>query len=231
MHEPDNSRASRKRRTIMDAALRLFLSRGYDGTSMEEVAVAAAVSKPTVYKHFADKEQLFREIILSTTDQAVALVEMVTETFANSQNVEQSLRELAHRFIDNLMQPDLLRLRRLVIATAERFPDVGRIWYESGFDRALDALAGSFEVLSAQGALNVEDPLLAANHFVGLLLWIPVNRAMFTGANRYTQTQINGFAESAVVAFLLAYGAAPPLASRSVAHRGPRQDGARAPRG
>jgi TetR/AcrR family transcriptional repressor of mexJK operon len=182
---------------------------------MDEVAMSAAVSKPTVYKHFADKEQLFREIVLSTTDQAVGLVQMVTETFADSVDAEQSLRELAHLFVRKLMEPDVLRLRRLVIATADRFPDVGRTWYESGFERALEALAGSFELLAAQGALHVENPLVAANHFVGLLLWIPVNRAMFTGANTYSESEIEEFARVAVDAFLGAYGVAAPVRGAS----------------
>ena len=128
MPDHDDSRAGRKRRAIMQAALRLFLTRGYDGTSMDDVAMTATVSKPTVYKHFADKEQLFSQIVLSTTDQAVGLVQMVTETFADTENVEQSLRDLARQFMEKLMEPDVLRLRRLVIATADRFPDVGRAW-------------------------------------------------------------------------------------------------------
>ena len=222
MDDQHDTRAGRKRRDIMQAAMTLFLTRGYDGTSMDEVALTAAVSKPTVYKHFSDKEQLFREIVLSTTDQAVGLVQMVTETFADSDNVEQSLRELAQRFIANLMEPDVLRLRRLVIATAERFPDVGRTWYESGFERALEALAGSFELLTAQGALNVEDPLTAANHFVGLLLWIPVNRVMFTGGNAYSESEIATFATDAVDTFLRAY-AVPPTALAPP----PQRDGTR----
>jgi hypothetical protein len=90
---------------------------------------------------------------------------MMTETFADTQNVEQSLRDLALQFMEKLMEPDVLRLRRLVIATADRFPDVGRTWYEPGF-----------ELLTAQGALNIDDPVMAANHLGGLLLWIPINR-------------------------------------------------------
>jgi TetR/AcrR family transcriptional repressor of mexJK operon len=221
MPDHDDSRAGRKRRAIMQAAMRLFLTRGYDGTSMDDVAMTAAVSKPTVYKHFADKEQLFSQIVLSTTGQAVGLVQMVTETFADTENVEQSLRDLARQFMEKLMEPDVLRLRRLVIATADRFPDVGRAWYESGFERALELLAGSFELLTAQGALNIDDPVMAANHFVGLLLWIPINRAMFTGSNSYSDAEIAdaAVAGAAVDAFLRAYGvaalasASPPAAS------------------
>ena len=59
MPDHDDSRAGRKRRAIMQAAMRLFLTRGYDGTSMDDVAMTATVSKPTVYKHFPTEAALF----------------------------------------------------------------------------------------------------------------------------------------------------------------------------
>ena len=63
-------RSARKRRVIVDAATTLFLRHGYLGTSMDQIAAFAAVSKPTVYKFFPDKEQLFTAIVLETLDRA-----------------------------------------------------------------------------------------------------------------------------------------------------------------
>jgi hypothetical protein len=59
---PELCRSARKRKLILDAATTAFPSRGYDGTSMDDVAALAAVSKPTVYKHFSDKERLFTNL-------------------------------------------------------------------------------------------------------------------------------------------------------------------------
>ena len=103
------------------------------------------------------------------------------------------------------MQPQVLRLRRLVIANADRFPDVGRSWYEQGFERVLATLATTFQSLADRKLLKLEDPLLAANHFVGLLLWIPVNKAMFTGDHQATPNELDRYAEAAVRAFLTGY--------------------------
>jgi NAD(P)-dependent dehydrogenase (short-subunit alcohol dehydrogenase family) len=66
----DETRSSRKRRAILDAAATVFLRNGYVGASMDEIAALAAVSKQTVYKHFADKERLFSEIVVGTVDEA-----------------------------------------------------------------------------------------------------------------------------------------------------------------
>jgi hypothetical protein len=102
--------------------------KGYDGTSMDDVASKAAVSKPTVYKYFSDKERLFAEIVRATTGEIDDLVRLAVETMGGQTSVESGLLVLARRFITALMQPRILRLRRLVMANADRFPDVGRSW-------------------------------------------------------------------------------------------------------
>jgi TetR/AcrR family transcriptional repressor of mexJK operon len=200
------SRSDRKRKALLLAATEVFLDKGYDGTSMDDVAARAAVSKPTVYKYFSDKEKLFAEVVRATTSQIDNLVRLVVETVADQTGIEAGLTVLARRFIDALMQPQVLRLRRLVIANADRFPDVGRGWYEQGFERVLATLATGFKSLGDRKALRLGDPLLAANHFVGLLLWIPVNKAMFTGDHRATPDELERYALAAVRAFLTGYG-------------------------
>ena len=207
MESKDESRWDRKHRAIMEAATSLFLTQGYLGTSMDEVAAKAAVSKHTVYSHFADKERLFSAIILATTDQIDQLVGVVAEALADTRDVKRDLATLARRFLDALLTPELLQLRRLVIANADRFPDLGRTWYESGFERILAMLATSFARLAHRNLLQVNDPLLAANHFVGMVLWIPVNRAMFTGSSDHdTPAELEHYAHAAADAFLRAYG-------------------------
>jgi TetR/AcrR family transcriptional repressor of mexJK operon len=193
------------------------LDKGYDGTTMDDVATLAAVSKPTVYKHFADKEELFAEIVRATTDQIDDLVRLVAGTPVDPGAVENGLAELARRLITALMQPQMLRLRRLVIANAERFPDVGRIWYEQGFERVLATLATCFQRLADHKLLRLDDPLLAANHFAGLLLWIPLNKAMFSGDHRASKADLELYAAAAIRAFLAGYGRSSRSASSRMA--------------
>lgn len=207
MESGGETRSARKRRAILDAATTVFLEHGYQGSSVDQIAALASVSKQTVYHHFADKEQLFARIILDTADQVEGLVTTVTDAIADSIDPEADLRELAHRLVTLLMQPNVLRLRRLVIANADRFPETTRQWYEQGFERVLDTMASCFERLDERGKLCVDDPLLAAHHFVGLLLWIPVNQVMFCGDEaRSSDADLERYADAAVRAFLAAYG-------------------------
>jgi TetR/AcrR family transcriptional repressor of mexJK operon len=215
------SRSDRKRRTIVEAATSVFLDKGYDGTSMDDIATLAAVSKPTVYKYFADKERLFAEIVRATTDHVHDLMRLVAETLVETRDPHKDLAKLARRLITALMRPQVLRLRRLVIANADRFPDVGRTWYEQGFERVLTTLATYFRRLADHGLLRLDDPLLAANHFVGLLLWIPVNKAMFSGDHRSSKADLERYAGAAVRAFLAGYGR-PALPASSGPARGRR---------
>ena len=109
------------------------------------------------------------------------------------------------------MEPDTLRLRRLVIAEAERFTALGTSWYENGFERVLVTLAERFADLAAAGRLTLGDADLAAQHFVGLLLWIPVNRAMFTGeVAPLDDAALERMLDSGVSAFLRAYAVTTP---------------------
>ena len=201
-------RSAAKHRAILEAATTAFLEKGYPGTNMDEIAALAAVSKRTVYQHFVDKERLFAEIVLGTTDEIDALVRVVSEGLADTRDVGEDLRELSRRFLAALMEPQLVRLRRLVIANADRFPDLGRTWYERGFGRVLDTLAASFQRLADRGLLRLDDSLLAASHFVGQLLWIPMNEAMFTGNDQpRTAADLDRLADAAVRAFLAGHGA------------------------
>lgn len=205
MEQPAEKRSDRKRRLILEAASTVFLDRGYNGTTMDEVATLAGVSKPTLYRHFTDKERLYAAIIQLTADDVDKVIQLVAGSLADASHPREALQGLARKLVTALMQPELLRLRRLVIANAERFPDVARAWFAQGFERVLATLAASFERYAQRGLLKVDDPLLAANHFTGLLLWIPLNRAMFTGDHASDPAELERYANAAVDAFLSGY--------------------------
>ncbi|MFH8367615.1 TetR/AcrR family transcriptional regulator C-terminal domain-containing protein [Streptomyces sp. NPDC018031] len=205
MEANEQGRSARKRQAIMEAATRTFMTKGYSGTSMDDIAKQAAVSKQTVYKHFADKEKLFADIVLATTDRIDGMVDLVSGFPADGDTLEEDLTRLARQFLTAVTQPQVLQLRRLVIANADTFPELGASWYEQGFERVLVTLAATFERLADRGLLKTDDPMLAAHHFSGLLLWIPVNKAMFTGSSQHTEAELDHYAAAGIRAFLAAY--------------------------
>ena len=203
----EEHRSARKRRSILDAGTTLFLSRGYLGTSMDEIATLAGVSKATVYKHFSDKERLFAEIVTNTVDEISEPNYQEVLNLRDSGDVEADLGELARRQLGRVMQPRLLQLRRLVIGEASRFPELGRVFYERGPGRTITALAAAFERLAERGALALDDPGLAAAHFNWLIMSIPLNRAMLLGEDEPPgAAELDRYASAGVTAFLRAYG-------------------------
>src|SRR5215212_1565732 len=174
-------RSTLKRRAIIDAATTVFLRNGYLGTSMDEIAALAGVSKQTVYKQYADKERLFTEVAVSTVSQASDPVHAEVRNLADTGDIGADLRDLARRQLAMVMQPRLLQLRRLVIAEAGRFPELGRTFYQQGPGRTIAALAATFGHLADRGVLRLDDPLLAAAQFNWLIMSEPINRAMLLG--------------------------------------------------
>jgi TetR/AcrR family transcriptional regulator, mexJK operon transcriptional repressor len=205
----ETSRSAHRRQAIIKAATEVFLGHGYLGATTDEVAARASVSKQTVYKLFGDKEHLFAAVIGETTaDVAGRLSGAAMTTLGDAPDARSALRDLAGSFLRGLLQPDVLRLRRLVIAEADRFPEVGRAWFDRGFDRALVVLGESLQVLADRDLLhNLGDPTRAAYQLAGLVMYQPMNQVMFAGTEALPPgDQLSSIADSAVEVFLAAYG-------------------------
>jgi AcrR family transcriptional regulator len=175
------SRTDRKRAAILDAATEIFLHQGYLGTSMDEVAAQAAVSKQTVYKQFASKEALFVAIVTSMTGAAGDVVQREIADMGELDDPEKQLLAYAERQLLVVLTPRLMQLRRLVIGEAGRFPELGRALQEGGPGRAVAGLSSALARWTDRGLLSIEDPQAAASHLNWLLMGEPVNRAMFLG--------------------------------------------------
>lgn len=194
------------RRTIVDAALQLYLEKGYAGTSTDEIAARSSVSKRTIYNHFSDKDELVREAILRVIAAAEEQGAESFDALAESDDPERDLRTFARQHLHDVIQPDILRMRRRIIAEVERFPDVAKAWYDAAPKRAHERLAASFSRLQERGYLRMNDPLLAAEQFNWLILSIPMNRGMFDAASVTDTSRHAVYADAAVNVFLAAYG-------------------------
>jgi TetR/AcrR family transcriptional repressor of mexJK operon len=184
---------------IRDAAASLFLENGYQGTSMDDIAASAQVSKQTIYTHFANKQELFADLVLGNADR----VEGFIAGLSVGPDVEAGLVRIARDYVRFVSRPDVLRLRRLVIAEAGRFPEVARAYYERVPQRVVAAFARLFKELTDDGRLHVDDANTAAEHFVWLALGVPLDRGMFIAPPR--DDDLNHIADSAVKVFLSAY--------------------------
>ena len=111
---------------------------------------------------------------------------------------------LARRYIDGVLQPHVLALRRLIIAEAERFPDLAQTYFEQAPARAIEVVANVLQAYIDRGLLAADDPRLAAAHFAYLVLAIPQDSTV-NPHERPSAAERNRLASEAVRIFLAAY--------------------------
>lgn len=154
-----------KREIILEAARKVFLEVGFGAASMDAIANNAQVSKQTVYNHFGSKEELFAAMVRDTCDSmTLAFAEA-----ARDGNPEKTLRAIAQRFMDATFSEDKLALHRILMAEVPRFPELGRIFYQSGPAVIRQFLADYFREQHKRGALKVENPKITAEQFISLI--------------------------------------------------------------
>jgi TetR/AcrR family transcriptional repressor of mexJK operon len=200
-------RGDAKRDEIRHAALAVFLSNGYLGTNVDQIAAAARTSKRTVYSHFGDKEQLFRDVIRGTIEPMQAALKDLLDS-AKPGHAPESLRSLVRNLTTLIVTPQVAHLRRTVIAEAERFPDLAAEWYRLGPEQTVDRLADHLTTISRPARLRIDDARVAAQHLLWLAVSAPLNRLMFAPESVASPDELDQTATAAFEAFWRAYGPA-----------------------
>lgn len=208
---PTGLRAERKRRDILAAAREVFLADGYAGASITEVAARADASKVTVYRHFGDKERLFVAVVRSAIDEAEDRSRDLVDALAVTTDLAADLRAFARQHVEVVTQPSLVRMRRMILAEAERFPALARAWYSHAPRQAQQTLGAVLRRLADRGLLVVEDAEMAAAQLNHLILVGPLDEAMFLARTTpLPRARLHRWADEAVRTFLAAYGAPAP---------------------
>ena len=190
---------------IREAAAALFLEKGYAGASMDDIAARAGVSKQTIYTHFASKEVLFEDLVMANAGRVDEFITAMRLTSEAAPDAKSGLRAIASLYTGFVIRPEVLRLRRLVLGEAGRFPDLARRYYEAVPARTYAALADLIGGFAERGELRVEDTLLAAHHFAWLTLGLPLDQSMFDPERLPTENELDRLAGAAVDVFLAAY--------------------------
>ncbi len=195
------NRAAKERR-ILDAAFAVFSQAGYAGASMDAIAEAAGVSKPTLYQYFGSKDALFAAMMDSARDAMV-------EPFGHAGAMVDQLHRFAWAYADTVMRPDLLGLARLVIGEAARFPHIGAAYQAAGPDRLLSAMIGWLNAQRDAGRLAFDDAELAAQDLWALILSAPRTLALHRPDAVPGRVHIRRYLENGLRVFLRAYATNP----------------------
>jgi TetR/AcrR family transcriptional regulator of autoinduction and epiphytic fitness len=165
-----------KEEQILQGAMQEFLKYGYAGTSMDKVAIAAGVSKATVYSYFQDKEGLFKVLIEKLASKKFNLV-FGTEPIEGEPITV--LRDLGSKALD-LMSKDKehCAFMRVLIGESGRFPELAQICVRAMTKPVLETLG---QYLAAHPELNIPDPEATARVLLGTLVYFHITQEVMHG--------------------------------------------------
>jgi TetR/AcrR family transcriptional repressor of mexJK operon len=205
----DDPRVVRSRAAVVDAARTLFLRKGYAGTTMEEIAALAGLTKRTVYNNYADKDALFTQIVGEVIAYADAFARGLREEFTagiTGTNLGATHDNLGRRLALGIVRPEVVALRRLLISEAREFPALATEYFDRAPGQVLEALASGFTHLGRVGLLRVADARHAAAQFAYLVAGEPLDRAVLVGTTP-PREHVIACAREGVQTFLARYGA------------------------
>ncbi len=193
-------RGDEKTYAIVRGARETFLAHGFDGASMDQIALAAGVSKRTVYNRFKSKEELFGATIEETCRHLLPV--NVAEIEASLEPAEFIL-QLSRQFVEGILKPEALALRRIAAFEAGRAPEIGRSYLRHGPEWMVNQCTPIMERLARKGAFKIEDPQ-AALWRLGALITEPLHSQLLLGAAPENLTDaIDHQVRSGVAAFLI----------------------------
>lgn len=197
-------RTGRKFGQVLEGAREVFMADGFEGASVDDIARAAGVSKATLYSYFPDKRLLFTEVLRNECQRQECGAD---DLILQSCSVREVLETAAERFLDVLLSDFSRRMFRICVAEADRFPELGQMFYQSGPMMVRERLTGYFREAAARGDLRIEDFDLAADQFAELCKADLLTRLVFNVSDSFSAAERQRIVQGAVETFLARYGA------------------------
>ena len=157
--------AEQRRERIVRMAAPLFLKKGYDNVSIDEIIGVVGGSKATIYAWFGGKEGLFEAVVRQKCQDVVLAIHVDT-----AGSLEAQLTEIGHSFLAMVLSPSILEFHRLMVSIGRTFPETGRLFFETGPASAYNIVATWIAKQQKDGRLVEEDPYRLAVLFLDMLI-------------------------------------------------------------
>lgn len=161
-------RAEARPDEVLDAALDLFTKRGFNRTTVEQVARRAGLSKGTVYLYFPSKKALLAGLVRRAV---VPVADVALDVVANHRGDPRPvIRQLVGLLAGKMSDPKVFAVPKLVIREAVGAPEIAQMYREEVLDRAIPALAGLIAQGVEGGHIRKVDPELTIRSILGPLM-------------------------------------------------------------
>jgi TetR/AcrR family transcriptional regulator, mexJK operon transcriptional repressor len=156
---------TKRRAAIVQLATRSFLENGYEATTMSAIAKEMGGSKGTLWSYFNSKEELLAAVI----DTAAAAFQSFMATVLNAeQDIRVVLTRFCETFLERISRPEAIAFQRLVVGQVDRFPEIGRVFYDHAPAINHATLAQFFSGQMERGVIRADDPGDAARMLLDL---------------------------------------------------------------
>ena len=196
-------RKGRKFDQVLAGARSVFMADGFEGASVDEIARAAAVSKATLYSYFPDKRLLFMEV---ANAECARQAQEALDNIDMDALPREVLSQTGYHFLRFITSSFGLQIFRICVAEADRFPELGQRFYNSGPAVMREEMAAYFSGAQARGELCIDDFILAADQFGELCKADVWPRLIFGVSKTVTDAEITRVVDGAVDTFLARYG-------------------------
>lgn len=197
-------RTERVTNRLLDAASKLFMERGFEATSMSEIARYARASKETFYRHFTTKEDLFRAVVIRGAKLVAAELSAVLLTH---EPPEKALAAFGELFLDRILSAKSVAFHRIMTMERERFPEFIQSLRIDGRERVRASLAHYLKEQVARGKLRKMDPAVGARQFFDLVAAEMIMAATRCGRPKPSEAEIRRRVKEAIDCFLHGYQA------------------------
>jgi AcrR family transcriptional regulator len=160
---PRPSRQAQRLAAILAAGEDVFLEKGYERASLDDVARQANASKATIYAHFGNKLGLFRAILETRIGQIRAPLHAGE---AAHKPVRDVLTEFGRGFLHTLLSPVPLKFYRLMVSQGSNFTDLAKIWFAEGPKTNITMLAAFLKHRTELGEMDIAAPETVAEFFL-----------------------------------------------------------------
>jgi TetR/AcrR family transcriptional regulator, mexJK operon transcriptional repressor len=158
--------AEQRRERIVRMAWPLFLRKGYDNVSIDEIIGVVGGSKATIYTWFGGKEGLFEEVVRQKCRDVVLAIHVDA-----AGSLEAQLAEIGHSFLAIVLSPPILEFHRLMVSIGRKFPETGRLFFETGPASAYGIVATWIAKHQKDGRISEDDdPYRLAVLFLDMLI-------------------------------------------------------------
>lgn len=197
-------RTGRKFEQVLEGARQVFMSDGFEGASVDDIARVAGVSKATLYSYFPDKRHLFMEV---ATTECTLMADRALELIGEGKPPREVLWIAASQLVRFLLSDFAMQCFRICVAERDRFPELGQAFYAAGPEMGRQRICEYFVDAVARGELMIDDVDMAAEQFAELCkvkLW---TRAIFGIQDTFSEAEIDQIVQHAVDTFMARFGA------------------------